>query len=114
MLNVATHETYAEEVVAASQEQPVLVDFWGPRCVPCVQMMPWMEELAERTAGALKIVKVNSEEDRALCVDLRVSGLPTAIIYQAGAEVRRLAGPGCTPRTIAEALRQVTPTLANV
>jgi thioredoxin 1 len=77
-------------------------------------MMPWMEELAARTAGALKVVKVNAEEQRALCIELRVSGLPTAIVYQDGTEVQRLSGPGCKPQTIAEALRQATPALAHV
>jgi thioredoxin 1 len=114
MLHTATQDTYQDEVVTASQEQPVLVDFWGPACVPCRQMLPWVEELAERTAGSLKIVKVNAEENRKLCMDLRVGGLPTAVIYHDGAEVQRLSGPGCNPRTIAEALRQVTPALANV
>lgn len=111
-----TRETYAAEVLAASQEQPVLVDFWGPRCVPCLQMMPWVEELAERTAGALKVVKVNSAasmENRRLCVEQQVMGLPTFILYRDGAEVKRLTGDGCTPPTIAAALRDVVPSLTQ-
>jgi thioredoxin 1 len=112
-----TRETYDAAVIAASKDQPVLVDFWGPRCVPCLQLMPWVEELAERTAGALKVVKVNSAaslENRRLCVEHNVMGLPTFIIYRDGAEVRRLTGDGCTPPTIAEALREVVPALPQV
>lgn len=117
MLREVTRETYEPEVIAASKEQPVLVDFWGPRCVPCLKMMPWVEELAERTEGALKVVKLNSAEsmeNRRLCVELHVMGLPTFIVYRDGAEVKRLSGDGCTPSTITEALRETFPTLAHV
>jgi thioredoxin 1 len=111
-----TRENYEAEVVEASKSQPVLVDFWGPRCVPCLQMMPWVEELAGRTEGQLKVVKVNSQgsmENRRLCVELKVMGLPTFILYRDGAEAQRLTGDGCTPATISEALRDVVPALAQ-
>lgn len=113
-MHTATQETYEAEVVAASREQPVLVDFWGPRCVPCMQMMPWVEELAEQHAGTLKIVKVHSQENWRLCVALNVRGLPTFILYQDGAEVQRLSGDGCNPRTISEALQQAIPNFTKV
>lgn len=116
VLQEVTRETYEAEVVVASQDQPVLVDFWGPRCAPCLQMMPWVEDLAERTAGALKVVKVNSQaslENRRLCVELQVMGLPTFILYRDGAEVARLAGDDCRPPTITEALHAAVPALAQ-
>ncbi len=110
-MHVATRDTYESEVLEASRQRPVLVDFWGPRCGPCLKMMPWVESLAERTEGTLKVVKVNSAENRRLCVDLRVLGLPTFILYRGGAEVQRLIGDGCTPSAIAETLRQQVPAL---
>src|SRR5688500_12317799 len=112
-MEAVSRDTYQDEVVAASHEQPVLVDFWGPRCGPCLKMMPWVESLADESAGTLKVVKVNSAENRRLCVDLRVLGLPTFLLYRDGQEVRRLTGDGCTPSTIAQALREDVPGLVG-
>jgi thioredoxin 1 len=69
----------------------VLVDFWGPQCQPCLQLMPAVEEL-ERRYEAIKLVKVDATTNRRICRDLRVAGLPTYITYSAGREVERLTG----------------------
>jgi thioredoxin 1 len=112
-MQAVTRDSYADEVLGASHSQPVVVDFWGPRCGPCLAMMPWVETLAGEVAGSVKIVKLNSAENRRLCVDLRVLGLPTFLIYRDGQEIRRLTGDGCTPTAIAEAIRQVAPRVAG-
>ena len=54
----------------------VLVDFWGPRCQPCLALMPAVEALEESYEGRLKLVKVNAPENRTVCRDLKVMGLP--------------------------------------
>jgi thioredoxin 1 len=112
-MQAVSRDTYQDEVVAASHEQPVLVDFWGPRCGPCLKMEPWVESVAQESAGVLKVVKLNSAENRRLCVELRVLGLPTFLLYRDGLEIRRLTGDGCTPATIAQALREDVPELAS-
>src|SRR5262245_33547427 len=108
MLEVS-RDTYQDEVVEASRTQPVLVDFWGPRCGPCIAMMPWVERLAETLAPSVKVVKLNSAGNRRLCVDLQVMGLPTFLLYRDGQEVRRLSGDGCTPSAITATLREALP-----
>jgi thioredoxin 1 len=55
-------------------------------------MMPFVEELAESQGDALRIVKLNSADDRQLCFDLKVMGLPTFLLYQNGEEMWRLSG----------------------
>jgi thioredoxin 1 len=70
----------------------VLVDFWGPRCQPCLQMMPTVEKLEEESAGAVRVVKVNASENRDVCRELRVFGLPTYVLMRDGEEVERLSG----------------------
>lgn len=112
-MQAVNRDTYDSDVIQASREQPVLVDFWGPRCGPCLKMMPWVESLAEHSRDVVKVVKVNSAENRRLCVDLRVLGLPTFILYRDGAELQRLTGDGCTPRTISETLRAHVPELSQ-
>ena len=70
----------------------VLVDFWGPRCQPCLAMMPTIAKLEEEAGGAVRVVKVNSAENRDICRELRVFGLPTYVLMQNGEELERLSG----------------------
>jgi thioredoxin 1 len=75
-----------------TSEGSVLVDFWGPRCQPCLAMMPTIAKLEEKTGGTVRVVKVNSAENRQVCRDLRVFGLPTYILMRDGEELERLSG----------------------
>src|SRR5262249_394316 len=84
----ATAETF-ESLVGSSK---VLIDFWGTRCHPCLQMMPSIEALEQEHDGALQVVKVNATENRNICRDLRVMGLPTYVFYRDGVETERLTG----------------------
>jgi thioredoxin 1 len=84
----ATEETYGALVGGGS----VLVDFWGPRCQPCLAMMPAVEALEREYAGRFLLVKVNAPENRQVCRDLRVLGLPTYVLYRDGRELERLTG----------------------
>jgi thioredoxin 1 len=84
----ATPETFATLV----EEGNILVDFWGPRCQPCLALMPAVEALEEAYAGRLMVVKVNAPENREVCRELRVMGLPTYVLYRDGAEIERLTG----------------------
>ena len=84
----ATPDTFAD----LTREGSVLVDFWGPRCVPCIQMMPTVEKLEAESGGAVKVVKVNASENREVCRELRVFGLPTYVLMRDGDELERLSG----------------------
>jgi thioredoxin 1 len=84
----ATTETY-EELVAHGT---VMADFWGPQCVPCLALMPAVEEMEAGSGGALRLVKVNAADNRRLCLSQRVLALPTFILYRDGEEVSRLTG----------------------
>lgn len=111
-MQAVTGETFETEVLQASHERPVLVDFWGPRCAPCLKMMPWVESLAESAADAVKVVKVNSAEQKRLCLNLHVMGLPTFVLFRDGQEVQRLTGDGCTPQTLSALLQSEAPGVA--
>jgi thioredoxin 1 len=84
----ATTETFGDLTSGGS----ILVDFWGPRCQPCIAMMPTIAKLEEESEGAVRVVKVNSTENRQVCRDLRVFGLPTYILMRDGEELERLSG----------------------
>ena len=110
-LPVVSRTAYQTDVVDASHAQPVLVDFWGPACGPCVAMLPWVEQLAARNEPALKVVKVDSKQDRRLCMDLQILGLPTFALYRDGVEVWRLTGDACAPANLLARLHGEIPTL---
>ena len=84
----ATPDTYKE----LTSEGSVFVDFWGPRCQPCIAMMPTIAKLEEDAGGAVRVVKVDSTQNRQVCRDLRVFGLPTYILMRDGEELERLSG----------------------
>ena len=90
MLKEVTKDDFDQEVVAF--RQPVLVDFWGPSCGPCLALMPDVEEMASSYSGVLKVVKVDASQNRRLCLNLRVMNLPTYLIFKEGKEVDRLVG----------------------
>ena len=81
-------ETFAD----LTSEGSIFVDFWGPSCQPCLAMMPTIAKLEEEADGAVRVVKVSAPENRQICRDLRVIGLPTYILMRDGEELERLSG----------------------
>jgi len=99
-------DNYDEEVLKS--ELPVLVDFWGPQCAPCLALMPAVEHLEREYAGKIKVAKLNAAAgNRMLCAKLRVLGLPSFLFYKNGAEVKRLSGDQVTQREIEAAIQEV-------
>jgi thioredoxin 1 len=85
-----TKDTFEAKVIQS--EKPVLVDFWGPQCVPCLELMPKVEALEEKYGARLKVGKVEAPKNRRLCLELKVLGLPTFLLYRGGKEIDRLSG----------------------
>src|SRR5581483_7573337 len=82
--------TFAAEVLQSAR--PVVVDVWGPRCGPCLALMPHVEQLEARCGEAVKFVKIDASKNRRLCLELRVMSLPTYLFYRNGEGVGRLTG----------------------
>ncbi len=98
-------DTFETEVTGS--ELPVVVDFWGPQCVPCLALMPGIESLAGAYEGRVKIAKVEAPKNRRLCLGLKVLALPTFLFYRDGKEVERLSGNGVSLQMIEGALRKL-------
>ncbi|MBW1766051.1 MAG: thioredoxin fold domain-containing protein [Deltaproteobacteria bacterium] len=94
-LNRDTYESTVEESAT-----PMVVDFWGPQCKPCLALMPSIEELENVYGDKIKVAKLNAAENRMLCAKLRVMGLPTFIFYKGGEEVKRINGEDITKEQI--------------
>jgi thioredoxin len=73
-------------------EQPVLVEFWAPWCAPCRMMAPALEQLAGKYKGQVTLHKFNADEHPDLLRALNVRAIPTLLVFQDGAETRRLVG----------------------
>ena len=79
---------------------PVVLDFWGPQCGPCLALMPDVEKLAGTFEGKVKFCKVNSAGNRRLCIQLKVMSLPTFLFYKGGECKDRLTGDEVTLEAI--------------
>jgi putative thioredoxin len=79
-------------VVQASQQVPVLVDFWADWCEPCKQLTPLLTKLAQEYRGGFILAKVNADAEQALAAHFRVRSLPTVIVIWQGQIVEQLVG----------------------
>jgi putative thioredoxin len=96
-----TQEDFSRDVLDASQDAPVLVDFWAPWCGPCRTLSPLLAAIESEFSGRLKVVKVNVDENQELSARFGVRSIPFVVAFVAGQPVDSFVG--VLP---AEALRQ--------
>ena len=77
-------ERFAEDVINASAQVPVIVDFWAPWCEPCKQLTPVLEKLITEYSGQVKLVKINIDDNQALAQQLRVQSIPMVYAFKDG------------------------------
>src|SRR5688572_1936895 len=85
-----TSATFDAEVTRSPV--PDVIDFWAPWCAPCRVLAPVIEELAARHAGAIKVVKIDAEDEPALAVAFAVRGMPTLAVVVGGRHVDGMPG----------------------
>ena len=91
MMNI-TIENFDDEVVAASMQVPVLVDFWAPWCGPCKVIGPLLEKIETAYAGRFKLVKIDSDEQQELSQAFGVRSIPTCVLMFQGKPVDGFTG----------------------
>ncbi|HDL16473.1 MAG TPA: thioredoxin [Rhizobiales bacterium] len=83
---------FMADVIDASREALVLVDFWAPWCGPCKQLTPVLERAVRAAGGAVRLVKLNIDEHPAIPGQLGVQSIPTVYAFKAGQPVDRFSG----------------------
>jgi putative thioredoxin len=88
----ATLQTFAADVLDASMDVPVIVDFWAPWCGPCKQLGPLLERAVSAAKGAVRLVKVNIDENPEIAQQLRIQSIPTVYAFKNGQPVDGFMG----------------------
>lgn len=87
-----TDGSFQAEVIEASKNTPVMVDFWAEWCRPCHMIAPAVEEIAKEHAGKLKVVKVNVDENINSPGQFNVRGIPTLLLFKNGQVAEQIVG----------------------
>src|SRR3954467_3365243 len=84
LVKETTTKDFRADVLDASRNVPVLVDFWAPWCGPCKQLTPIIEKVVRAQNGKVRMVKINVDENQAIAGQLRVQSLPTVYAFRDG------------------------------
>ena len=83
---------FKKRVIEASHQGLILVDFWAEWCAPCISLGPALERVVEEQQGAVRLAKVEVDDNMRLAGHYRLRGFPTVILFFRGEELGRFSG----------------------
>ena len=108
-----TEADFEYQVIAYSQQVPVVVDFWAEWCVPCKALSPVLEKLAEQGAGTFRLAKIDVEANPNLAVRFNVRAIPAVKAFRDGQVVSEFTGLQPEARLV-EFIRALAPSKADL
>jgi putative thioredoxin len=108
VIKESSQQTFMQDVIEASMTVPVIVDFWAPWCGPCKQLGPQLESAVKAAGGAVRMVKINIDENQQLAGQLRIQSIPTVYAFFQGQPVDGFQGaqPESELKAFVERLRK--------
>ena len=92
VIKEVSEATFMQDVIEASKEKPVIVDFWAPWCGPCKTLGPQLEEAVKASKGAVTMAKVNVDENQMIAGQMQVQSIPTVFAFANGQPVDGFQG----------------------
>jgi putative thioredoxin len=92
LIKDVSEATFMKDVIEASNEVPVIVDFWAPWCGPCKTLGPALEAAVTAAKGKVRMVKVNVDENPNISGQLRIQSIPTVYAFFQGKPVDGFQG----------------------
>lgn len=84
LIKDSSDQTFMADVIEASKEIPVIVDFWAPWCGPCKQLGPILEKVVKGAGGKVKLVKVDIDQSPMVAQQLRIQSIPAVFAFKDG------------------------------
>lgn len=92
LIKDATEASFMKDVIEASREVPIIVDFWATWCGPCKQLTPALEAAVKAAKGKVRLVKVDVDKNQAIAAQLRIQSMPTVYAFWQGQPVDGFQG----------------------
>jgi putative thioredoxin len=92
LIKDSTDRAFKADVIDASLEAPVLVDFWAPWCGPCRALTPAIEKVINEKAGKIRLVKINIDENPQIAGQLGVQSIPNVFAFAGGRPIDMFLG----------------------
>jgi putative thioredoxin len=92
LVKESSTKNFMTDVIEASRKVPVLVDFWAPWCGPCKQLGPMLEKIVSEKNGAIRLVKINVDENQQLAAQMRIQSIPAVFAFVNGQPVDGFMG----------------------